>query len=328
MRADRGQREPPEGAGGDDTHDDQDDLRALVLDRPRLRPADTRLLGLLVAAEVLSTGQLRRMTGSPERTVQYRLAGLAGRGLVGRVRPLVDRGTSPILWWATPFGARAIGALDDPPLAIDLDRADGAAGLDRRLPRVWLVAAMNELRLGLAAPAPTGGLELVCWERTPCGVRIDGARRLRVDARFSVHAGHSVAGGLVWLDDGRVPRTRMAGPLGAFARLTAPRPSSTQGPRSTGGGVRWLLVLARSPGRVAGWLAAAEELRGEVSAGLDRDVAAGASGRVAVYLSRSPSADVLAGPWYRPGADRPARLADVLRAQADHRNAAVVGGGQ
>ncbi len=52
-----------------------------------LRQADRRLLGLLGAHEALTSGQLVRLTGLPERTVQHRLGLLYRAGLLHRVRP-------------------------------------------------------------------------------------------------------------------------------------------------------------------------------------------------------------------------------------------------
>lgn len=310
------------GAGGDITYEQPDDPRAGGWERPRLRPPELRLLGLLVETEALSTGQVQRLTGSPERTVQHRLAGLAGRGLVGWVRPLVRRGTSPTLWWATPFGAQAISGHGpvSVPAGDDLDLDGGPCGVDRGLARVWLVVAMNELRLGLRDLHSPGGLRLLSWQRTKGGLWVDGARRLATGARFTVRVGRSgIAGGLVLLDTGRLPRTRLVGPLSVFARLTGTRPWPMVGPGT--GGVPWLLVLTREPGRAVGWLAAAEQIRLDPPGRLDPRLARAAAARVAVCTSASPSSDVLVGPWQRTGTGRPARLGDLLRAGISCRDA-------
>ncbi len=120
----------------------------------RLSPTDASVLGLLAEHEVLSTSQLVWLTGVCERTVQHRLGRLAGAGLVGRLRPPVVTGSSPYLCWCTPAGATAVGT-------------ETAVPADRSTPRVIAVAALNELWLGLRARAAGGGLNLVCWQRTP-----------------------------------------------------------------------------------------------------------------------------------------------------------------
>jgi DNA-binding transcriptional ArsR family regulator len=60
-----------------------------------LRPTERQVLVLLGAHEVLTSGQLVRLTGLPERTVQHRLGLLYRAGLVNRVRPPREIGTSP-----------------------------------------------------------------------------------------------------------------------------------------------------------------------------------------------------------------------------------------
>lgn len=296
--------------------------------RPQVRPAAERLLGLLVEREALSTGQLQRLTGSPQRTVQYRLAGLARRGLVGRMRPVVGRGTSPSLWWATPLGARAVSGSGST-AAVDAD--PGTAAADRGLARVSAVVAMNELRLGLHEADPTVGVRLRSWQRTPNGVALDGVRRLATDARFTVETGAGgstpvCVGGLVYLDSGLLPRTRLVGPLSAFARLAGSATRSGGGP--VPGPLPWLLVLTRQPGRADAWLTAADEVIARPPSGLDPWAALAAAGRMTVCAYPSAATSVLDLPWQRPGAGRPARLPDLLHLDVFGAAGAGVGPGR
>jgi DNA-binding transcriptional ArsR family regulator len=76
----------------------------------RPRAADRHLLALVCEHQVLTTGQLVRLAGMPERTVQHRLGVLYRAGLVSRHRPRAAVGTSPYHVWLTAFGAEAIGA--------------------------------------------------------------------------------------------------------------------------------------------------------------------------------------------------------------------------
>lgn len=282
-------------------------------------------MALLVGWEALSTGQLRRLTGSSERTVQYQLARLASRGLVGRYRPIVARGTSPALWWATPFGARAVatagpGAETDGVTGfIGPDAGGLGSGPDRGVRRVSAVVALNGLRLALAAAGPAVGVRLRSWQRTPGGVRVDGVRRLGIDARFTVDTATDPAGAdraaapvevLVYLDSGQLPRTRLAGPLAVFARLVASAPGP---PGERPCAWPWLLVLTGQRGRVGGWLAAAEELIARPPAGLDPQAARAAAGRVAVCACPPPGTDILDRLWQRPGTSLLTRLGDLLR---------------
>lgn len=280
---------------------------------PRVRPAAERLLGLLVEREALSTGQLQRLTDSPQRTAQHRLAGLAGRSLVGRVRPAVSRGTSPSLWWATPLGARTVSASGP---SATTDAGAGVAGPDRGLARVSAVVVMNELWLGLRHADPQLGVRLRSWQRTPNGLILDGVRRLATDAQFTVETGAPGSapvrvGGLVYLDTGRLPRTRLAGPLSAFARLADNRlPYADE---AVSGAPPWLLVLSRQPGRADAWLAAADQLRALPPSGLDRRALLVAATRMAVCAYPPAATSVLDLSWQRPGSGRPVRLPDLLR---------------
>lgn len=252
----------------------------------------TRLLGLLAEQEVLTTSQLQRLTGGCERTVQHRLGLLVRRGLVERVRPRVERRTSPYLCWLTPIGAVGVGA--EP------------VTCDRSTARVRAVAVLNECWTGLRDGTPGAEVELVSWHRTPDGLMFaDGgrARRLGVDARFTAHVARDGAAvavfALVLLDTGSLPGTRLAGPLVAFNCYLATRRS-----HDGVGETPCLLVVTRSASRVGCWLTAA---------GVANEVA----GRLAVGVETAPSTWLVRDAvWQQPSGRAPVRLAELLRGDA------------
>ncbi|MFC0533317.1 replication-relaxation family protein [Phytohabitans kaempferiae] len=66
------------------------------------------LLVLLHQHRVMTTDQLARATGTPERTVRYRLDQLHDARLVECVRPGREAGSAPRHWWLRPAGARLV----------------------------------------------------------------------------------------------------------------------------------------------------------------------------------------------------------------------------
>jgi DNA-binding transcriptional ArsR family regulator len=66
------------------------------------------LLVLLDRYRVMTTGQIARATGTPERTVRYRLDQLRDANLVDCVRPGRESGSAPRHWWLRPAGARLV----------------------------------------------------------------------------------------------------------------------------------------------------------------------------------------------------------------------------
>lgn len=122
-----------------------------------LSSTDQRLLGLLGEHVVLTTGQLVRLTGLPERTVQHRLGRLDRTALLNRHRPQVPVGTAPYHAWLTGFGATAIGP--DLPEPWCEERAG-----------VQATAALSELWLGVRDRGPESGLHLAGWRRLRDGL--------------------------------------------------------------------------------------------------------------------------------------------------------------
>ena len=269
-----------------------------------LWPLDARLLGLLAEHEVLTTRQLQRLTDGRERTVQHRLGLLAGQGLAERSRPRVPRGSSPYLCWLTPLGAAVVGAV---PMA-----------WDRSTARVRAVAVLNELRQTLDDPTPGVEGKVVSWQRTPDGLRFNDrgrVRRLATDVRFTAHVADDgtgvAASGLVFLDTGALPGTRLGGPLVAFSRYLATRRTS-----ESPGEPPWLLVVTRSAYRAGCWLTAADDI-GDTGHGLAAGVASESAGRVAVTVETVPSPRLAQeAVWQQPHGRAPVRLAELLRGDA------------
>lgn len=118
--------------------------------------ADRQILALLGAHEVLTSGQLVRLTGLPERTVQHRLALLHEAGLVNRVRPPREVGTSPYHCWLTAFGAMPVG------VAEPTSWSEDPTG-------VLATAALRELWLSVRDHGEQAGLSLIGWRRLAAG---------------------------------------------------------------------------------------------------------------------------------------------------------------
>ena len=161
--------------------------------RASVSEVQERLLRLLDAHRVLTTAQLMQITAAPERTTEYRMAVLAKRGLVGRVRPPRGRGTHPWHWWLTPAGARLVTGT--------------ACAEDRGGPNPLFVrhaAATADMWLALSQDGPAAGLELHRWWRDnegwaewqPPGWGLGGrVRRITPDATAHLTVDSLTAGG-------------------------------------------------------------------------------------------------------------------------------------
>jgi hypothetical protein len=222
--------------------------------RKVLRTPDRHLLALLGTHGVLTTGQLVRLTGMPERTVQHRVGVLFRAGLVSRHRPRATTGTCPYHCWLTAFGATVIGT--EPPGSLIEDPAG-----------MRTVTAMSDLWLGIKDHGPTAGLTLKGWRRLPTGLiyrdRPTGAnRRLSADAELTIGLDGRDNRALLFARLDRVPVARLAPGLARWADyLTAPPSASvtlaalvlTGGPRRRDG----VLDVVRSVRDLADHVAAA-----------------------------------------------------------------------
>ncbi len=250
----------------------------------RPRAVDRHLLTLLGEHQVLTTGQLVRLAGMPERTVQHRLGVLYQAGLVGRSRPRAAVGTSPYHVWLTAFGAEAVGAGPPEPWSED------PGG-------VRTVAALSELWLGLRDHGPAAGLTLAGWRRLPDGFSYrdphSGAdRRLAADAELRVRFGAVELRALVFARVDRIPRARLGPVLARWAAYLA-APASASSPTGA-------LVLTRTARQRAQVLGVAPDV-------------AGVGDKVAV-AAVEPDAGVLATEalWRMPADEHDRRLVEVL----------------
>ena len=274
----------------------------------RLRSPDARLLTLLADHDALTTSQLQRLTGAPERTVQHRLNGLYRSGLICRARPAVTRGTSPYVCWLTGFGRAAAGQ----PIAT----GDG----DRTEARTCAIAVLNECWLTLRDCRRADGIRLTDWRRTPDGLSYHDAtrtRRLGVDAMFTATVERdgvtSAVSAVVRLDRRELPTTRMAAPLAAFARYLGDeqwRNNALPTPPV-------LLVLTHSPWRAERWLTSARELVIDTEHSTTQIVDS-LKHRFAVAVQGMPSAAPASEPiWRRNLDDMRKRMVDVLADAAE-----------
>jgi len=267
-----------------------------------LRPSDAQLLVLLGKHEVLTTSQLVRLTGLPDRTVQHRLGRLDRAGLVNRVRPQVPVGTAPYHCWLTAFGAGAIGAAPPEPWRQD------PAGLRA-------VAALSELWLGVRDRGPEAGLRLESWRRLPSGIpfcssRTGTVRELPVEAELRVTVDGELITALVLARVEQVPPARLVAILGRFAGYVATLPAAASSPV--------LLVLVRTEGLASVVRSACSQVAGgPIARHLDSAALHAAVRRVAVGVIEPRAAGLVTeAVWHMPGDHHSCRLAEFLVAMA------------
>ncbi len=271
--------------------------------RQGLRPVDRGLLGLLGEHQVLTTGQLVRLTGLPERTVQHRLTRLDRAGLLNRHRPQVPLGTAPFHCWLTTFGAAAMGVGPPEPWGED------PAGLRA-------IAALSELWLGVRDRGLEAGLHLEGWRRLPSGVpwrdpRTGTVRALPLEAELRVTVGGELVSALVLVRVERVPSARLVAALGRFASAVATLPATPSRPV--------LLVLART-GHLADLVCSAchQVAAAPVARHLDPVARQVAIRRVAVgVVEPRPAGLVVEAVWHPVDGDHARRLAEVLAVTTD-----------
>jgi len=264
-----------------------------------LRPADEdTLLGFLAEHEVLTTTQLVRLCGLPERTVQHRLGQLYRAGLISRSRPTATVGTSPYHCWLTSFGADVIGASEQARWG---DDQAGMLGM----------AALNELWLALRERGPELGLVMESWRRLraplPYYDSIAGAwRELRPEAELVLRA--TAGASLTLLLHCRLetlPAARMATLVGRFHTYLAGQGSTS--PRTV------IAVLARTQALAQRTATASEELTPRASImRKDRHGEPSTARRVVVGLAARPTELPSGQVWRRLTDPRWQTLAEVL----------------
>lgn len=251
---------------------------------------------------MLTTSQLVRTTGLPERTVQHRLGRLDRAALVNRLRPQVPVGTASYHCWLTPFGAGAIG--------VALPEPWGQNPADMRA-----VAALSELWLGVRDRGPEVGLHLESWRRLPSGVawrdpRTGSVRELPVEAELQVRVDGELITALVLARVEQVPPARLVAILGRFAGYVATLPLTEPLPV--------LLVLARTERLASAVRSACGQVPGApVARRLDSASLLTASRQVAVGVIEPRPTELVAGAvWHTPASYAEYRLAVILAAIA------------
>jgi hypothetical protein len=288
-----------------------------------------RLLRLLDTHRVLTTAQLMEITAAPERTTEYRMAALAKRGLVGRVRPPRGRGTHPWHWWLTQSGARLITGT--------------ACAEDRGGPNPLFVrhaAATADMWLALQLAGPAAGLELQQWWRDnegwtqwqPPGWGLGGrVRRITPDATAHLtvnglpEAGDQPALGavLIEVDLATMTQQRLSYKLARYRDYAA-----DQAWRGVHPHCPVLLVLTTTPARAATFLRGATKLLPAPTPIQFEDDWPYEAGRLVVAACghvRNPQAAVTERVWMLPGDTAEITLTDLLtdRVQVARRAHAV-----
>lgn len=289
-----------------------------------------RLLRLLDAHRVLTTAQLMAITAAPERTTEYRMAALAKRGLVGRVRPQRGRGTHPWHWWLTPAGARLVTGT--------------ACAEDRGGPNPLFVrhaAATADMWLALEQAGPAAGLGLARWWRDsegwtqwqPPGWGLGGrVRRITPDATAHLTVDGLEPGGgdgpalgavLVEVDLATMTQQRLGYKLARYRDYAADQAWRNVHPHCP-----VLLVLTTTPARAATFLRGAAKLLpapARVQVEEDWPYEAGRLVVAACGHVRDPQVAVTERVWMLPGDTAEITLTDLLadRVQVARRAHAV-----
>lgn len=278
---------------------------------------EERLLRLLDEHRVLTTGQVARATGAPERTTEYRLARLAERGLAGRVRPPREKGSHPWHWWLTAAGARAV--------------TGSACAGDRGAPNPQFVAhttAIAELWLALIEAGPAAGLHLQDWwadadgwtEWRPHSVYSGRVRRITPDAtahlRLAAPPARAGAPGvgavLVEVDLATMTAERLRRKLARYRDYAVDRAWQPTHPHCP-----VLLVLTTTPVRAANFLRGVAKILPSTPSAYDTDeerVARDADRLLVAACAhvRDPAVAVRERVWMLPGDTAQITLADLL----------------
>ncbi|HZS15732.1 MAG TPA: replication-relaxation family protein, partial [Candidatus Dormibacteraeota bacterium] len=220
------------------------------------RPADRRTLLLLATLPLLSEEVIQRLAGLRGGASVYRgLRRLADDGLIAAVRPSLQAGHGPRLWYLTDLGL-AVVALDQGVEPEPLARRNRLRGADllALLPGLPQLQAGYELLAALAASRP-GPPNLLAWER-PWRRRYQ-----RPTAKAPVAATLPAYAALAW--EGRAGAYLLLPDRGtAPLRLYAPALDHLLVLRGVQAGELPTLVIATTdPGRATAWRALLEEAR-------------------------------------------------------------------
>jgi hypothetical protein len=278
----------------------------------RLRTSDGpshTLLVLLDQHRVMTTAQLARATGTPDRTARYRLDQLREANLVECVRPGRESGSAPQHWWLRPAGARLV---------------TGTAAAEGRPSAMFVAhaAAITEVWLALVEHGPSVGIEPGSWLADRAGWQEwDGDRhwtrrnRLTPDAVATVTvAGSGIACVFVEVDLASMTQTVLKQKVARYLAYAAARAWKGAFPHCPP-----MLLLTTTPTRAATFVRAASRPLAEQRAAVEDPGAAlivAACGHV-----RQPARAVAEPCWTLPETTTELTLAEILTDRLAAQNA-------
>ncbi len=274
----------------------------------RLRSSDGpsfHLLVLLDQHRVMTTGQLARATGTPERTVRYRLDRLRTAHLVDCVRPGRESGSAPQHWWLRPAGARLV---------------TGAAVAEGRPSGLFVAhaAAISEVWLALTEHGPAAGIEAEGWLADRAGWQEwDGGtywtrrNRLTPDAVARVRmSGSGSAAAFVEVDLASMTQTMLRQKVARYLQYAADRAWDGVYPHCPP-----LLLLTTTPTRAATFVRAAGRLLDQQRFAVEDPAAAVVV--AACGLVRQPARAITEPCWMLPETSTELTLAELLAERLD-----------
>lgn len=205
------------------------------------------LLVLLDRHRVLTTDQIARATGTPVRTVRYRLDRLHSAKLVQYARPGREAGSAPRHWWLTLAGARLVA---------------GVAPAEGKRPSALFAghaAAIAEVWLAFLEYGPGAGLRPVDWWPDRAGwqewTSVGQQRRLTPDAVLAVELDAGEAAAFIEVDLATMNQTQLRAKVGRYLAYADDRAWEEQWPHCPP-----LLLLTTTPARATNWIRAAGKL--------------------------------------------------------------------
>ena len=269
-----------------------------------LSDVDHDIVVLLHVHRVLTTPQLITLTGRPERTVDYRLARLRARSLVGRTRPYAASGSAPYYWWLSRAGAHLV------------EGTSPAPGKGEPNPLFLRhTAAIAGLFVALVDEGPEVGLTLTSWQRDEDAWEdwdhYGKAGRIRPDAyagvQLEVDGKIGTAGAFIEVDFATMDQDRLRAKVARHRRYVAETIWWDRHPCCPA-----LLLATTSEARVNRFLAAAEKDRARPSPYQPEDPAHYDELVAACAAVASPEAAVVAPVWRAAAGDAPVTLSALL----------------
>ena len=269
-----------------------------------LSDIDHDILWLVHVHRVLTTPQLIRLTGRPERTIDYRLARLRERSLAARTRPYAASGSAPYYWWLTRAGARLV------------EGTSPAPGKGEPNPLFLRhTAAIAGLYVALLDVGPAVGLTLSTWHRDEESWEdwdhLGQHGRIRPDAyvevRLAVDGEPGTAGAFIEVDFATMDQARLRAKVARHRRYAAETIWWERHPCCPA-----LLLVTTSEARVSRFLAGAKKSRPRRNP-CEEDHPARYDELVAACAAVASPEAAIASPVWRAGVgDAPCTLSALL----------------